>query len=321
METVLVTGGAGFIGSNLILELLKQKYRVVCVDNFDDTYKLKFKEEHISPFLKNKNFVLYRVDICDMESLRSVFEKEKPVYIVHLAAKADTRDAVKNPYIYISVNIFGTLNILELSKEFGLKRVVMASSGSVYGNNRNLPWKEEENTDLPLSAYGATKKTTEMLAYTYHHNFGMNIICLRYFNVYGENNRPSMVPYKWAEAFLCGKEIELSGEGTRKRDFTYVGDVVNATILAITSSLQYEILNIANSQPVSLKELLLVFEKITGLKANVCSRPSHKASVNEMYADSTKAQKLLNWKPEVSIEEGISKLVTWFRENRLKKSV
>ena len=321
METVLVTGGAGFIGSNLILELLKQKYRVVCVDNFDDTYELKFKEEHISPFLKNKNFVLYRVDICDMESLRSVFEKEKPVYIVHLAAKADTRDAVKNPYIYISVNIFGTLNILELSKEFGLKRVVMASSGSVYGNNRNLPWKEEENTDLPLSAYGATKKTTEMLAYTYHHNFGMNIICLRYFNVYGENNRPNMVPYKWAEAFLCGKEIELSGEGTRKRDFTYVGDVVNATILAITSSLQYEILNIANSQPVSLKELLLVFEKITGLKANVCSRPSHKASVNEMYADSTKAQKLLNWKPEVSIEEGISKLVTWFRENRLKKSV
>src|SRR3989344_8888039 len=176
MEIFLVTGGAGFIGSNLVGELLKQNYRVICVDNFDDTYDPKFKEEHISPFLTDKNFILYRTDIQDLSALRAIFEKEKPRYVVHLAAKADTRDAVKNPYIYVSVNIFGTLNILELSKEFGLKRVVMASSGSVYGNNRNLPWKEEENTDLPLSAYGATKKTTEMLAYTYHHNFGMNII-------------------------------------------------------------------------------------------------------------------------------------------------
>ena len=318
-KTVLLTGGAGFIGSNLIEKLLHQKYRVICIDNFDSTYNPKFKIEHIAPFLQNKNFVLHITDIRDLEALRAIFEKEKPTYVAHLAAKADTREAVNNPYDYISVNIDGTLNILELSRDFSVKKVVLASSGSVYGNNPNTPWKEEENTDFPLSAYGATKKATEMLAYTYHHNFEMNIICLRYFNVYGENNRPNMVPYKWAAAIFSGKEVELSGEGTRKRDFTYVKDVVEATILALKSPLKYEILNIANSHPVSLKELLAVFEKVTGIKPKVHSRPSHNASANEMYADSAKAKKLLGWKPKVSIEEGTAKLVSWFREKRLEK--
>lgn len=318
MKTILVTGGAGFIGSNLISKLLQKEYRVICVDNFDDTYEPKFKEENISLFLKNQDFVLYRADIRDLILMREIFEKEKPVYVAHLAAVADTRYAVLNPYIYVSVNIEGTLNILELSKEFSVKNVVVASSGSVYGNNPKVPWKEEYNTDLPLSAYGATKKTTEMLGFTYHHNFGMNIICLRYFNVYGENVRPTMVPYKWAEAFLTDKEVELSGDGTRKRDFTYVGDVVEATILALTSSFGYEIINIGNSQPVSLQELLSVFEKVTGVSPRIHNRPSHFASTNETYADNTKAKKLLGWEAKISIEEGIVKLITWFRENRLK---
>lgn len=318
-ETVVVTGGAGFIGSNLVEELLNQKYKVVCVDNFDETYSPKFKVEHVSPFLRNKNFVLYPTDIRNLEEMRLIFEKERPKYIVHLAAKADTREAVVNPYGYLSVNMNGTLNILELAKDFGVKKTVIASSGSVYGNNTNIPWKEEENTDFPLSAYGVTKKSVEMLAYTYHHNFGMEMVCLRYFNVYGENNRPNMVPYKWAEAFLSGEEIEISGTGTRKRDFTYVKDVVDATILALKSPLKFEILNIANSRPVSLRKLLGVFEKVTAIKPRVRSRPSHRASVNEMYADSTKAKKLLHWKPKVSIEEGIERLVLWFRKYRLKK--
>ncbi len=297
---------------------MKRKYRVICIDNFDDTYNPRFKRQHIAPFLKDKNFILYQKDIRDLGRIKRIFKKEKPQYVVHLAAKADTRDAVQNPHIYISTNIIGTLNILELSKDYNVKKVVLASSGSVYGNNPNTPWKEGHNTDFPLSAYGVTKKAIEMLAYTYHHNFGMNIVCLRYFNVYGENNRPNMLPYKWAEAFLNGKEVEISGDGTRIRDFTYVKDVTHATILALKSTLKYEIINIANSRPVSLKELLTVFEKVTGVKPQIHSRPSHKASVVEMYADSTKAQKLLNWKPKVTIEEGISNLVSWFRQNRMK---
>jgi nucleoside-diphosphate-sugar epimerase len=318
MKTALVTGGSGFIGSNLVGELLKKGYRVVCVDNFDDTYESAFKEQQIAPFLNDKNFALYRVDIRNENDLRAVFEKEKPEYVVHLAAKADTRDAVKNPRVYLSVNMDGTLNVLELCREFGVKMTIIASSGSVYGNNPNIPWKEEENTNFPLSAYGVTKKAVEMLAYTYHHNFGMNIICLRYFNVYGENNRPSMLPYKWAKAFLAGGEIELSGEGTRKRDFTYVGDAVRGTILALESNIGYEVFNLGNSNPSSLKELLEVFEKVTGKTLPIRKRESHNASVNEMFADVTKAQKLLGWKPEMPLEEGITKLVAWFRNNRLK---
>ena len=319
METVLVTGGAGFIGSNLVGRLLQEGYRVACVDNFDDAYDPKFKEEHIAPFAGNKNFVLYRVDIRNTNELRKIFEKEKPARVAHLAAKADTRDAVKNPRVYLAVNMDGTLNILELCREFGVRMTVIASSGSVYGNNPNIPWKEDERTDLPLSAYGATKKAAEMLAYTYHHNFGMHIVCLRYFNVYGENNRPSMVPYKWAKAFLKGEEIELSGEGTRKRDFTYVGDVADATVLALQSSLPYEVINIADSHALSLQELFTVFEKVTGTTPPVRKRASHPASVNEMYADNSKAKKILGWEPKVFIEEGIGRLVAWDPANQLNR--
>ncbi len=319
--TVLVTGGAGFIGSNLIKELLNQNYRVICVDNFDDAYSPLFKEEHISSSLQNENFVLERIDICDFKSLESVFEREKPEYVIHLAAKVDTRDAVNQPYVYIKVNIEGTLNILELSKKYRIKNLVIASSSSVYGNSQRLPWKEDENADRQLSPYGMTKRSVELLAYTYHYNFGMNIICLRYFNVYGENNRPSMVPYLWAEKILKGETIEISGDGSRQRDYTYVQDVVSGTILAMKKFLGFEIINIGNSRPMSLKELLSVFEKVIGVSAKIKNRPSHHASVEITFADIGKAKELLGWEPVTSIEEGTSKLVLWFRNNRLKNTI
>ena len=317
MKTVIVTGGAGFIGSNLVGELLNKGYRVACVDNFDDTYEQAFKEGHIASFLNDKNFTLYRVDVRDLEAMREVFEKEKPVYVVHLAAKADTRGAVKLPRVYTSVNIDGTLNILDLARDYKIENLVIASSSSVYGNTPRLPWKETETADRPLSPYGATKRTTELLAYTYHHNFGINITCLLNFNAYGENNRPGLVPYLWAQSLLKGEGIELSGQGERKRDYTYVGDVVRGTILAMEKPLGFEVLNIGNSSPVSLRELLSVFEKVLGVTAQVTTRPSHTASVEDTYADVSKAKELLGWEPTVSIEEGIGKLVTWFRNNRL----
>jgi UDP-glucuronate 4-epimerase len=317
MKNILITGGAGFIGSNLIASLIQKNFRVICVDNFDHTYDPKLKEENIDSFIQNKNFILYRTDICDMEAMRQIFANEKPHHVIHLAAKADTRAAVEDPFPYISVNVLGSMNMLELSRDFGVASVVMASSGSVYGNNPNIPWKEDDNTDFPLSAYGASKKMMEMLSYGYFHNFGMNVICLRYFNVYGENVRPAMVPYKWAEAFLTGQEIELSGEGVRRRDFTYVGDVVRATEAALHLS-GYEVINIADSSPHSLLDLLEVFKKVTGANPPVRRRESHRASVNETYADNTKAKKILNWEPQVSLEEGIKKLVFWFRDCRLQ---
>lgn len=317
MKTVLVTGCAGFIGSNLTKALLEKGYRVVGVDNFDDTYDTQFKESNIAPFISNSNFVLHRTDIRDESALRAVFEKEKPLYVVHLAAKADTRKAVDTPSIYTSVNIDGTLNILELCREYPVENLVVASSSSVYGNSSQVPFTEDQPADRPISPYGATKRAVELLAHTYHHNFGMNITCLRYFNAVGENNRPGMVPYVWAEKLLHGDEIEISGDGSRRRDYTYIGDIVRGTILAMKKPLGFEIINLGNTAPASLNELVAIFEKVIGTKAKVKNRPSHGASVEVTYADITKAKKLLNWEPEVSLEEGITRLVAWFRENRL----
>ena len=319
MKTILVTGGAGFIGSNLIRELLKESYRVVCVDDFSgDLYDPSFKEEHIKEFTGDPNFILCRVNVANLAELRAVFEKEKPIYVAHLAARANVRNAVKDPRPYIEVNVGGTLNILELSCEYEVKNLVIASSGSVYGDSADLPWSESQPADKPVSAYGATKRAAEMLAYTYSRNFAMNIICLRYFNAYGENNRPDLVPYLWTQALLNGEEIEMSGDGSRKRDYTYVGDVVRGTILALENPLGFEIINIGNSNPLSLKELLAVFEKVVGKVAKIRVRPSNSVSAETTFADITKAKKLLGWEPQISVEEGLTRLVSWFKQKRLK---
>lgn len=317
MKTILVTGAAGFIGSNLTRTLLEKWYRVVGIDNFDDTYDTRFKEASIAPFLTNSNFVLNRTDIRDLPALTAVFEAEKPSYVVHLAAKADTRKAVDTPRIYTSVNIDGTLNILELCRQYPVINLVVASSSSVYGNSSHVPFTEDQPADRPISPYGATKRAVELLAHTYHHNFDMNITCLRYFNAVGENNRPNMVPYIWADNILRGEEIEISGDGSRRRDYTYIGDIVRGTILAMEKPLGFEVINLGNNTPASLSELLAIFEKVIGTKAKVKNRPSHSASVEVTYANVDKAKKLLNWEPEVSLEEGITRLVAWFRVNRL----
>lgn len=320
MKTVLVTGAAGFIGSNLARALLDAGYRVVAVDNFDDTYDPEFKEENIAPLVGNENFSLYRVDIRDQEALTNVFAETKPDYVVHLAAKADTRNAVDTPRLYVSVNIDGTLNVLELCREYSVKNLIVASSSSVYGNSPNVPWKEDENADRPISPYGATKRSIEHLAHTYHHNFGLNITCLRFFNAYGENNRPNMVPYVWGLKLLRGEEIEISGDGSRRRDYTYVSDIVRGVVLAVEKPLGFEVINLGNNAPVSLSELVTEFEKVVGTKAKVKSRPSHKASVEMTCADITKAKQLLGWEPEVPLSEGLPRLVEWLRANRLKES-
>ncbi len=320
MKTVLVTGVAGFIGSNLGKQLLDVGYKVVGVDNFDDTYDVNFKEAHLASLIDHKSFSLYRADIRDLPAMKSIFETEKPNYVVHLAAKADTRAAVKNPTIYTSVNIDGTLNILELCREYPVTNLVIASSSSVYGNSPRVPWTEDETADRPLSPYGATKRSVELLAYTHHHNFNMPVTCLRYFNAYGENNRPDMVPYIWGLKLLRGEAIEMSGEGSRKRDYTYIGDIVRGTILAMEKPLGFEVINLGNNAPVSLRELLAMLEKVIGTTATVESRPSHQASVEVTYADVQKAKRLLGWEPKVPLEEGITRLVAWLRANRLEEA-
>lgn len=320
MKKIFVTGCAGFIGSNLVPALLRAGYRVIGIDNFDDTYDPAFKEKHIQPFAHDANFSLARIDIRDMNALQKLFAQEKPESGVHLAAKADTRDAVQTPRLYTSVNIEGTLNILELAKECSVKNLVIASSSSVYGNSPRLPWSETEPADQPLSPYGATKRAIELLAHTYHHNFGMNVTCLRYFNAYGENNRPGMVPYLWADALLHGRPVQLSGDGSRSRDYTYISDVVDATVRALEIPLGYDVINIGDSNPIALRTLLTLFEKTIGVTATIETRPSSKASVETTYADIRKANRLLGWKPTVLIAEGVQRFVTWFRTHRLENA-
>ncbi|MBI2627914.1 MAG: GDP-mannose 4,6-dehydratase [Candidatus Niyogibacteria bacterium] len=319
MKIILITGGAGFIGSNLIQELLSdKKYRVIAVDNLDDSYDIKFKEEHLKPFINHENFVFYKNDILDLNALKKIFEKEKPEYIVHLAAKTDTRKAVADPYIYETVNIRGTINLLELAKDYGIKNFVFASSSSVYGNTASIPFKEDDSHSFAISPYGATKRSGEFFVYTYYHNFGLNAACLRFFNAYGENNRPDMVPYIWTDKILRGEEIEMSGQGSRRRDYTYISDTVRAIIKTLEiKNIGFEILNIGCGKPYSLKELLATLEKVIGRKSIIKERPSHSASVEETYADIEKAKRILGWKPKVSLEDGLSRLVVWFKQNRI----
>ncbi len=317
MRTVLITGCAGFIGSNLARELLAEGYRVVGVDNFNEVYDPKFKEEHIAPLLDDPDFSIHRFDITDKEEVEALFRAEKPDMVAHLAARADTRAAVEDPSPYIETNIRGTYNLLEAARENGNPHMVIASSSSVYGNSTAMPLSEDAPADRPLSPYGATKRSVELFAHAYHYNFDMSVTCLRYFNAYGENNRPGMVPYKWAQALLRGEEIEISGDGSRKRDYTYVGDTVAGTIAALKKPLGYQIINIGNNNPVSLNELLAAFEETIGVKAKVLSRDSTKPSVEATYADIEKARTLLGWEPATPLKTGIEKLVTWVKANRL----
>lgn len=316
---VLVTGGAGFIGSTTIAQLLQTTdSEVVCVDNFDDTYDRKYKEDNIAEFQNNERFILYESDITRQKDLMEIFAAEEPTHVLHLAAKADTRKAVEDPYSYIDHNIIGTLNVLEASVVGKVEQVVAASSSSVYGNDERLPWRESDTDIRPISPYGVTKLSSEHLAYTYFKNYDLPVTMLRYFNAYGEKNRPGMVPYKWAEAMLTDQKIQISGDGERRRDYTYIGDTARANILALQKNLGFEVVNIGHGSPLSLNELLSLFETVTGKKAEVTTRPSHPASVEATYADTKKACELLGWQPEVSHEEGIKRLVDWFIGHRLQ---
>ncbi len=323
MKTILVTGGAGFIGSHLCERILKSSKikKLICIDNLDSTYKVAYKRENLAILKKDKRFQFYKVDIRNEAALEKIFKKEKPEGIAHLASKTDTRRSVYEPFEHESVNVRGTINLLELSTKYKVKKFVFTSSSSVYGCVNKAPFSENDVTDFPLAPYGATKKAVEVLCYSHFYNHGLSIACLRLFNPYGPRMRPELVLYKWVENIIKGKEILISGTGKRKRDFTYVGDTADAIFRSLNKIKGYEIINVGNSSAVSLVELLKIIEKTLDQKAKVVSRASSKASVELTYADTKKAKKLLGWKSKVGIEEGVSKFVRWYRQERMKKSL
>jgi UDP-glucuronate 4-epimerase len=308
---ILVTGGAGFIGSHVCRALIDEGEQVVCVDDFNDYYDPKLKEYRAAT-LKNENFVLYRTDILNFEALKNIFSKHKIDSIVHLAARAGIRASIERPLLYNSVNVEGTLNLLELSKK--VKNFVFSSSSSVYGASTKIPFSEEDPVNTPLSPYAATKRAGELMCYNYHHLYGIPITCLRFFTVYGPMGRPDMATYKFTKAILEGEELTQIGDGSSKRDYTFVADIVAGVLAALRKPQGYEIINLGNSQPIELRHVISLIEEETGKKAKIRQVPAHRADVAVTFANITKAKKLLGYEPSVNIEEGVKKVVTWYKE-------
>lgn len=310
---VLITGGAGFIGSHVTESLLKREDHVVSLDNMNDYYSHKIKEKNIQGFKDNPNFKFFKADITNYNEIRKVFEKEKFDKVVHLAACAGVRQSLVYPQIYSNTNIIGTLNLLELSKEFEVKNFIFASSSSVYGNNNKVPFSEGDIVDSPISVYAATKKSGELLCHVYSSLYKMNITCLRFFTVYGPRGRPDMAPLKFTTLIDKGLQIEVYGDGTSSRDYTYISDIVQGIIAALDKNLRFEIINLGNSNTVKLSYFISLIEKNLNKKAKIIRKDKQQGDVEHTYADISKAKRLLQYSPRVKIEEGIKSLVDWYK--------
>jgi UDP-glucuronate 4-epimerase len=320
MTKVLITGGAGFIGSNLAKKLMDRGDKVVIIDNFNDYYDPKLKRDRIKIYLKGYKFKLYKGDIRDLKLLEKIFSAEggsasggKIEKIMHLAALAGVRNSLLDPLAYEDVNIKGTLNLLEMARKYKIKNFVYASSSSVYGNNKKQPFSETDSVDTPISPYAATKKATELLAHVYSHIYGLNTTGLRYFTVYGPWGRPDMALFLFANGITKDKPINVFNRGKMSRNFTYVDDIVSGTMKVIDSNLKCEVMNIGGDREETLMRYIEVLENCLGKVAKKKMLPMQPGDVPATVADIRKLRKL-GWKPTTRIEEGIKNFVEWYKK-------
>jgi UDP-glucuronate 4-epimerase len=315
MARYLVTGAAGFIGARLAALLLEQGHLVVGIDNLNSAYDVRLKQWRLQQLQSLTGFAFSRGDISDRVSIETLWNKHDGAgfdAVINLAARAGVRQSVENPYVYFETNVAGTLNLLELCRAGGVKKFILASTSSLYGADCPRPFREDAPTDKPLSPYAASKKGAEAICYTYHYLYGMDISILRYFTVYGPAGRPDMSLFRFVQRISEGKPIVLYGDGSQERDFTYVDDVARGTAAAIRP-LGYEIVNLGSDHPVKIRDVIARIEESTGQKAEIKSQPIHPADVPATWADISKAGKLLGWKPQVSFEDGLKKLIEWYR--------
>jgi len=313
---VLVTGCAGFIGWKVCEYLLAAGYEVVGVDNLNDAYDVRLKRWRLAQLEGRQGFTFYPLDICDRPVMEEVFRDDGPFdAVINLAARAGVRQSVENPWVYIETNVTGTLNLLELCREHGVKKFVLASTSSLYGANNPRPFREDANTDGPLSPYAASKKAAEALCYTYHYLYGLDVTVLRYFTVYGPAGRPDMSIFRFIRWIAEGEPLYLYGDGSQSRDFTYVDDIAEGTFRAL-KPLGYEIINLGSDHPISLHELIARIEELLGRKAQIVQRERHPADVPATWADISKARMLLGWAPHTTLDEGLRQAVNWYLENR-----
>ena len=315
MSRILVTGGAGFVGSHLCEALLRDHYEVIALDNFDDFYDPKIKRRNLEAALASERFHLVEGDIRDAELVEQVLGQGVDG-VVHLAARAGVRPSIQRPVLYAEVNVGGTAVLLEACRRHGVSKFVFASSSSVYGNNEKIPFVESDSVDDPISPYAATKKAGELLCHAYHHLYGMAVTCLRLFTVYGPRQRPDLAIHKFARLMEAGRPIPVFGDGSVMRDYTYIDDIVDGITRAMARCDGYRIYNLGESRPVAWSDLITSLEAALGQKAIIDHQPRQPGDVNRTYADVTLATRDLGYNPSTDLRSGLEKFVQWLRETR-----
>ncbi|MBN1150152.1 SDR family NAD(P)-dependent oxidoreductase [candidate division WOR-3 bacterium] len=314
MKNILLTGAAGFIGMETAKKLLGEGFSVVGIDNLNDYYDVRLKTKRLEELAGNKNFVFYKIDIENFQDLKNLFSENKFDAVINLAARAGVRYSIENPFIYVTTNTLGNTNLLELSKHYGVSKFVLASTSSLYAGQK-MPFVETLEVNTPISPYAASKKGAEMMCYTYHYLFGLDTTILRFFTVYGPYGRPDMSVFKFFKWITEDKPVEIYGDGSQSRDFTYVEDIARGVVSGL-KPLGFEIINFGNNSPHKLSEMLELIEKFTGKKSVKEYSEFRKEDMMATYADITKAKKLLDWSPEYSLEQGIEETAKWWRENQ-----
>lgn len=309
---ILLTGAAGFIGSHLAEALLRRGDEVVGLDNFNDYYDPRIKHRNIEPFLEMDAFRLKEGDIRDADLMEHLFREHAPDAVIHLAAMAGVRPSLEEPKLYFDVNVNGTLNILECVRRFGSPRLLFASSSSVYGGNKKVPFCEDDDVSRPVSPYAASKRAGEIMCYTFHHLYKIRVHCLRFFTVYGPRQRPEMAIHKFVRRILEGRTIPLFGDGSSRRDYTYIDDILDGVLKSLDRCEGYRIYNLGESKTITLAELIRLIEEATGMEAKIDRLDDQPGDVPATFADIQRARSELGYTPSVSIEEGLKRFLDWY---------
>ncbi|PKO07296.1 MAG: nucleotide sugar epimerase [Chloroflexi bacterium HGW-Chloroflexi-3] len=317
MANYLVTGAAGFIGQRVSELLMADGHIVFGVDNLNDAYDVRVKYWRLNQLIHNKLFHFQQLDISEYENLKDwIYQLKKPIdAIINLAARAGVRQSVENPWVYVNTNVVGNLNLLEIARNLNIKKYILASTSSLYGENPPLPTPESAESDHPLQPYAASKKGAEALCHSYHYLYGIDTTVFRYFTVYGPAGRPDMVMFRLAKWIAEGQPVLVTGDGNQARGFTYIDDIARGTILGL-KKLKYELINLGGHEVITINELVRIMEEKIGKKANIQYVDQHKADVTQNCADVEKAKQVLNWEPKVNLDQGIANLVNWYFQER-----
>jgi nucleoside-diphosphate-sugar epimerase len=316
MSHYLLTGAAGFIASRTAELLLAEGHTVVGLDNLNDAYDVRLKDWRLQRLIGQPGFEFVRADIADRPALEEAWARSGPFdAVINLAARAGVRYSVENPWAYVDTNVTGTLNLLELCRQQGVQKFILASTSSLYGAHNPMPYREDADTNRPLSPYAASKKGAEAMCYTYHHLYGLDVTIFRYFTVYGPAGRPDMSLFRFTQWISESRPVTVFGDGQQSRDFTYVDDIARGTIAGL-KPVGYEIVNLGSDKPVVLRDMIHLVERLVGQEAQLVFKPLHPADVPATWADITKAGQLLGWEPRTHYEQGVENLVRWYRDNR-----